>query len=177
MKAKFKAGLFASSMALIASSTVMAPSLAGAAPQAPLNLDNEQGLLWPCAFTPFNGFDQQFSIGVTYETLDFINALNNQHVTPWLATAYAWSNSNKTLTFTIRPGVKFSDGTPFSAADVAYSFNLLKKYPALDLNAIWTVLSSVTQSGSNKVVLNFSTAAVPYFYYVAGQVPMIPKHI
>jgi peptide/nickel transport system substrate-binding protein len=155
MRSKFKAGLFASSLALIASTCVMAPSLAGAAPQKALNLDNEQGELWPCAFTPFNGFDAQFSIGVTYETLDFINALQNQKTTPWLATAYAWSNNNKTLTFTIRSGVKFSDGTPFSAADVAYSFNLLKKYPALDLNAIWSVLSSVTQSGSDKVVLNF----------------------
>jgi peptide/nickel transport system substrate-binding protein len=177
MRSKFKAGLFASSLALIASTGVMAPSLADASPQKALNLDNEQGQLWPCAFTPFNGFDAQFSIGVTYETLDFINALQNQKTTPWLATAYAWSNANKTLTFTIRSGVKFSDGKPFSAADVVYSFNLLKKYPALDLNAIWSVLSSVTQSGSDKVVLNFSTAAVPYFYYVAGQVPMVPQHI
>ncbi len=177
MRSKFKVGLFASSLALIASTCVMAPSLAGASPQKALNLDNEQGELWPCSFTPFNGFDAQFSVGVTYETLDFINALQNQKTTPWLATAYAWSNNNKTLTFTIRSGVKWTDGQPFSAADVVYTFNLLKKYPALDLNAVWSVLSSVTQSGANKVVLNFSTAAVPYFYYVADQVPIVPQHI
>ncbi|HXC19236.1 MAG TPA: ABC transporter substrate-binding protein [Acidimicrobiales bacterium] len=162
----------------MASTCVMGmPAMAGASGQAPLNLDNEQGELWPCAFTPFNGFDAMFSIGTIYETLDFVNALQNSKVTPWLATAYAWSNSNKTLTFTIRSGVKWTDGTPFSAADVVYTFNLLKKYPALDLNAVWSVLSSVKQSGANKVVFNFSTSAVPYFFYVADQTPIVPEHI
>ncbi len=178
MRGKTRAGLLASSLVLIASTCfVAAPEIAGASGQAPLNLDNEQGELWPCAFTPFNSFDAMFSVGTIYETLDFVNALQNEKVTPWLATNYAWSNSNKTLTFTIRSGVKWTDGKSLSAADVAYTFNLLKKDPALDLNAVWSVLSSVTQSGANKVIFNFSKSAVPYFYYVADQVPIVPEHI
>ncbi len=47
---------------------------------------------------------------------------------PWLATGYAWSNGNKTLTFTIRNGVKWSDGQPFTAADVAFTFNYGKQH-------------------------------------------------
>ena len=178
MRRKSRVGLLGATLALVASTLVMGvPAMAGASGQTPLNLDNEQGELWPCAFTPFNGFDAMFSVGTIYETLDFVNALQNSKVTPWLATAYAWSNDNKTLTFTIRSGVKWTDGTPFTAADVAYTFNLLKKYPALDLNAVWSVLSSVKQSGANKVVFDFSTSAVPYFYYVADQVPIVPEHI
>jgi peptide/nickel transport system substrate-binding protein len=53
----------------------------------------------------------------------------------------------------------------------------LKKNPALDLNAVWSVLSSVTQSGTNKVIFDFSKSAVPYFFYVADQVPIVPEHI
>jgi peptide/nickel transport system substrate-binding protein len=178
MRGKTRAGLLASSLVLVASTCfVAAPEIAGASGQAPLNLDNEQGELWPCAFTPFNSFDAMFSVGTIYETLDFVNALQNEKVTPWLATAYVWSNGNKTLTFTIRSGVKWTDGKPMTAADVAYTFNLLKKNPALDLNAVWTVLSSVTQSGANKVIFKFSKSAVPYFYYVADQVPIVPEHI
>lgn len=178
MRRKSRVGLLGATLALVASTCVMGmPAIAGASGQAPLNLDNEQGELWPCAFTPFNGFDSTLSVGTVYETLDFVNALQNSKVTPWLATAYAWSNNNKTLTFTIRSGVKWTDGTPFSAADVVYTFNLLKKYPALDLNAVWSVLASVKQSGANKVVFNFSKSAVPYFYYVADQVAIVPKHI
>ena len=50
---------------------------------------------------------------------------------PWLATSYAWSNNGKTLTFTIRPGVKFSDAMPMTASDVAFTFNLLMKNSTL----------------------------------------------
>ena len=73
----------------------------------------------------------------------FVNSLQNGKTTPWLATSFAWSNDNKTLTFTIRNGVKWSDGKPMTAADVAFRFNLLKKFKALDINAVWSVLSSV----------------------------------
>jgi peptide/nickel transport system substrate-binding protein len=180
---KFKVGLATSALVLVASTvTVVGPSVAGlatanAAPsQAPLNLANEQGTLWSCAFNPFVPSSLPYSFGLTYESLDFVNALQSGKVTPWLASTYAWSNANKTLTFTIRSGVKWSDGTPFSAADVVYTFDLLKKDPALDLNAVWSVLSSVSQSGS-KVIMNFKSAAVPYFYYVADQVPIVPQHI
>ncbi len=54
---------------------------------------------------------------------------------------------------------------------------MLKKYSALDLNAIWSVLSSVTQKGSNQVVMTFKRAAVPYFYYIADQVGIVPQHV
>jgi len=177
MREKIKGGLATLALALVASTCVVAPSVAGASGQVPLNLDNEQGQTWACAFNPFLPTSSPYSLGLTYETLDFIDALSNAKVTPWLASAYAWSNADKTLTFTIRSGVKWTDGSPFSAADVVYTFNLMKKYPALDSNAVWSVLSSVTQSGTNKVVFNFSTSAVPYFYYVADQVPIVPQHL
>jgi peptide/nickel transport system substrate-binding protein len=38
------------------------------------------------------------------------------------------------------------------------------------------VLSSVTASGST-VTMNFSKVAVPYFYYIADQTPIVPEHI
>jgi len=180
---KFKVGLATSALVLVASTiTVVGPATVGltaanAAPsQAPLNLANEQGALWSCAFNPFVPSSLPYSFGLTYESLDFVNALQSGKVTPWLASAYAWSNANTTITFTIRSGVKWSDGVAFSAADVLYTFNLLKKNPALDLNAVWSVLSSVSSSG-NKVILKFKSAAVPYFFYVAGQVPIVPQHI
>ena len=63
-----------------------------------------------------------------------------------------------------------------TAADVAFTFNLMKKFPALDVNSVWSVLSSVTQSGDN-VVMTFKAPSVPYFYYIADQVPIVPEHI
>jgi len=141
-----------------------------------VTISNEQGTTWTCGFSPFNASVSFLSFGTEYEELTYVNGLKSGATTPWLASSYVWGNGNKTLTFTIRSGVKWSDGKPFSAADVVYTFQLLKKYPALDLNANWSVLKSVTQNG-DKVVFTFKTAAVPYFYYIAGQTPIVAKHI
>ena len=142
-----------------------------------LTISNENGALWTCGFSPLNTSDTLLSVGFVYEPLVYVNPLQDGKTTPMLATSWTWGAGNKTLTFTIRQGVKWSDGTPMTAADVAYTFNLIKKYPALDLTGVWSVLSSVTASG-NTVTMTFSTAgAVPYFYYIADQTPIVPQHI
>jgi peptide/nickel transport system substrate-binding protein len=132
---------------------------------------------WTCNFNPFNSTVQFLSFGPIYEELVFVNALKSGAPTPWLASKFAWSNHAKKLTFTIRKGVKWSDGKPLTAADVLFTFQLLKKNKALDLQAVWAVLKSVSRKGSNQVVFTFKSPAAPYFYYVAGQTPIVPKHI
>ena len=44
-----------------------------------------------------------------------------QKVEPWLATSWKWSDDGRTVTFELRRGVRFSDGSPFSAEDVRAS--------------------------------------------------------
>jgi peptide/nickel transport system substrate-binding protein len=145
-------------------------------PKGVLTISNEGGSLWACNFNPYNLSDIGYSFGPVYEPLMFVNTLQSAKTSPWLASSYAWSNGNKQLTFTIRNGVKWTDGKPMTAADVVYSFGLLKKYKALDVNSVWSVLSSVTQQG-NQVVMTFKTPAVTYFYYIADQVAIVPQHI
>jgi peptide/nickel transport system substrate-binding protein len=168
------AGLLAAACGTSSNSSTSGSS-AGA--KGVLTLDNEGGGLWTCGFNPFNLSDIGFSFGPVYEPLVFVNTLQNAKATPWLATSWAWANGNKQLTFTIRNGVKWSDGKPMTAADVAYTFNLLKNNKALDINSVWSVLSSVTQKGANQVVMTFKAPAVTYFYYIADQVAIVPQHI
>jgi len=169
--------VIAMSVATAALGGASASATAGASGGSTLSIADEYGVAWNCEFNPYVGSDEFDSFGPIYEELVYMNSLKNGATTPWLATAWAWSNNNKTLTFTIRSGVKWSDGTPFSAKDVLFSFDLLKKYPALDLNGDWSVLSSVSAKGSNQVVFQFKTASVPYFYYIADQTPIVPQHI
>jgi peptide/nickel transport system substrate-binding protein len=64
-------------------------------------------------------------------TQDFMTAIYGQlfelgsggTVVPDLATGYSFSPDAKTVTITIRQGVKFTDGTPFNAQAVAYNWN------------------------------------------------------
>ncbi len=172
------AGLLAAALAACGGSSPSSGSGSASGPSGTLTISNEQGTLWTCSFNPFNpsNLAQGVTFGQVYEPLAFVNTLESGKATPWLATAWAWSDGNKMLTFTIRNGVKWNDGTPMTAADVAFTFNLMKKFPTLDLNSVWSVLSSVTQQG-NKVVMTFKNAAVPYFYYIADQTPIVPQHV
>ncbi|MFY9775502.1 MAG: ABC transporter substrate-binding protein [Trebonia sp.] len=172
------AGLLAAALAACGGSSPSSGSGSASGPSGTLTISNEQGTLWTCSFNPFNpsNLAQGVTFGQVYEPLAFVNTLQSGKATPWLATAWAWSDGNKMLTFTIRNGVKWNDGTPMTAADVAFTFNLMKKFPTLDLNSVWSVLSSVTQQG-NKVAMTFKNAAVPYFYYIADQTPIVPQHV
>ena len=53
-----------------------------------------------------------------------------QELEPELATSWKVTNGGKTITFQLRDGLRFSDGTPFSADDVAYTMQQLMD-PAL----------------------------------------------
>ena len=142
-----------------------------------LTISNENGALWSCGFNPLNSSYNLLSVGFIYEPLVYVNPLQNGKTVPMLASSWSWGAGNKSLTFTIRSGVKWSDGTPLTAADVAFTFNLMKKYPTLDLTGVWSVLSSVTATGTSTVTMDFSSVAVPYFYYIADQTPIVPQHI
>jgi peptide/nickel transport system substrate-binding protein len=141
-----------------------------------LTIDNESGGLWTCDFNPYNGSVNGLSTGIMYEPLVYDNLLTDKK-TPLLATDYKWNSDNTQLTFTIRSGVQWSDGQPFSADDVVFTFNLLKQFPAIDLQSVWSLLSSVTKSGTDQVVLTFSQPAAPAFFQVANQVSIVPQHI
>src|SRR5215467_9630639 len=99
----------------------------------PLVIVDNAGQIFTRSFNPYVSTslgNSNSSTALVYEPLLMFNIMRPaQSPTPWLATKYAWSDGGKTLTFTIRPGVKFSDGTPMTAADVAFSFNLLKNNP------------------------------------------------
>ena len=112
-----------------------------------------------------------------YEPLFLFNLMQStQAPVPMLATAYQWSPDGKTLTLTTRSGVKWSDGKPFSAADVAFTFNLIKQYAATaDINGT-PAPSSATATGPNTAVITFPIPEAGNFYAIATQ-QIVPEHI
>lgn len=117
-------------------------------------------------------------LGLLYEPLMYQPA-SNCELHPWLATEVKWID-NKTIELTLREGVKWSDGKPFTAKDVVFTLNLLKKYPALDIQGIWNDQwggkATDVNSEGNKVTIMFSTPAVAKFPDIIGLKPL-PEHI
>jgi peptide/nickel transport system substrate-binding protein len=128
------------------------------------------------SFNPFVPTGAVWGMGATgliYEPLIQFNLVAPPKYYPWLATNYAWSNGGKTITFTIRQGVKWNDGTPFTPADVAFTFNMMKNNAAVNLNGV--KISSVSTSG-NTVVLNFPTPQFTNLQSIAGTA-IVPQAI
>jgi len=92
-----------------------------------------------------------------------------------LATGYSWSNSGRTLTLDIRSGVKWNDGKPFSASDVAFTFNMIRTHPGLDTDGT-PVPTSATAPSPTVAVLNFSQPEFTNLFLI-GQTYIVPQHI
>ena len=128
------------------------------------------------AFNPFVPTQAIFGMGadgLIYEPLLQFNIASPPKYYPWLATSYKWSNGGKTVTFAIRPGVKFNNGTPMTPADVVFTYNLVKANKAINLAGL--NISSVSASGNN-VTLTFPTSQYTNLQSIAG-VPILPQAI
>jgi peptide/nickel transport system substrate-binding protein len=111
--------------------------------------------------------------GLIYEPLIQFNLAHPPDYTPYLATKFTWGDGGKSITFSIRPNVKWNDGQPFTADDVVFTYNLLKANKALNLAGLQ--ITSVSASGSD-VTLTFPTSQYMNLENVAGDA-ILPKHI
>ena len=124
------------------------------------------------------------SFGMIYEPLMAQNRFNGTPPQPWLAKSATWNSDFTQITFKLRTDVKWSDGIPFTAADVVYTFNLMKQYPALDTSGFWTknattgkpLFNSVTALDRSTVHMTFNQNASVYEWYFAAQTPIVAQH-
>lgn len=72
--------------------------------------------------------------GLIYETLFYFNPLKpiDQEPVPQLGESYEWNEDGTALTVSVRQGVTWTDGEPFTAGDVAFTFNRVSETDALN---------------------------------------------
>ncbi|MDX6355818.1 MAG: peptide/nickel transport system substrate-binding protein, partial [Streptomyces sp.] len=119
-------------------------------------------------------YTSQGSGGFIYEPMVQINTVDIGNDLPWLAKTWRWADGNKTLTLDLQTGVKWTDGTAFSADDVVFTYSLLKKYPAL--NTLGAEFASVTAPSASQVVFTFSVPSQQFFTNMVS-CPIVPQHI
>jgi peptide/nickel transport system substrate-binding protein len=126
----------------------------------------------------FNPFAAASSLvgtqGLIYEPLFYFNTVRIGDVQPQLGMAYAFTDDGKTLNITTRTGVKWSDGQPFSAEDVAFTFNLIKDNAKLNLGAL--PITGATATDATHVKLTFSQGVYTKLSNIVGGTAMVPKH-
>ncbi len=115
---------------------------------------------------------------LTQDTLVRVN-LSTGEIEPRLASEWTTSEDGRTWTLTLRDGVTFSDGAPFTAADVVFSFAVL-----YDARVKSPIASSVMIAGqpltvraldARRIVVSFPSAYGPGLAMLDA-VPILPQH-
>jgi peptide/nickel transport system substrate-binding protein len=126
---------------------------------------------------PFAGF-LSISYEVYADVYDLLTGWSQKDFSPVPGLAESWTTSpdGKTWTFKIRSGVKWSDGQPLTAKDVAYTFNRVvngETENAAFYNYVAN-LKKVTAPDDTTAIFELS-AADPIMTHM--WVPILPEHI
>ncbi|BFO57604.1 ABC transporter substrate-binding protein [Acidovorax sacchari] len=110
---------------------------------------------------------------MAWDTLIYRDPKTGEHK-PLLATAWKWE-SPTALLVTLRPGVKFHNGDPLGAEDVAFTFNVVNGPDAkiaTRQNTDW--IKNVEVVGPLQVRIHLKTPFPAALEYLAGPTPIYP---
>ena len=73
---------------------------------------------------------------------------DGKNVKPGLATGYTVSADKKSMKLTLRPGIKFADGSPITSADVKWSLDRARNPDNGAWNGLLASIASISASGN-----------------------------
>ncbi|NKL54377.1 ABC transporter substrate-binding protein [Rhizobium leguminosarum] len=145
--------------------------------QTVLTVNIEPATTWVRNFNPFNQTSsRQSTLDFIYEPLVVFNRFDSNKPVYRLAESFKLSDDLKSIDFKLRPNLKWSDGKPLTAADVKFTYDYLKKFPALDFVSIWTFVTDVQAVDGQTVrftLANPSSLAAEQI----SQLPIVPEHV
>ena len=154
---------------------ISTPAAAATAHVLTMHIEEQTG--WVRNFNPFDAAGRRLSTtDFIYEPLVIFNQFDGGKPVFRLAKAYSFSKDLLSLTFTIRDGLKWSDGQPLTVQDAIYTFELVLNNPALDLVGLASAVSHVELVGSSdvKLTLKVINSLLPE---MLGGFFVVPKHI
>jgi peptide/nickel transport system substrate-binding protein len=162
-------------LGLVAALTAVPPTPAGPIPERGdvLRLAWWTGVGFP---TPF-AFSTVGPGGVVRLTLlyDTLVWKDERGIIPWLAAAWRIADGGRRITFALRPGARWHDGRPVTAADVRFTFDYYRRHPFLWADA--GIVQAVEVEGAHAATVVLREPFAPFLADIAGVVPIIPEHI
>ena len=154
---------------------------------APQNSETLKLLYWqaPTILNPHlsTGFKDAEASRITLEPLASFN--NEGELIPFLAAEIPTVENGgvaadgKSVTWKLNPDVVWSDGTPFTAEDVVFTYNYVSNPQVAATSAgTYDVVASVEAIDTHTVKVNFKGVNPAWFIvFVGGERMILPKHI
>ncbi|HLU08431.1 MAG TPA: ABC transporter substrate-binding protein [Oceanobacillus sp.] len=102
-----------------------------------------------------------------------VEVLPDSTIGPNLASDWTISDDGLTYTFNLVEGVTFHDGSPFSSADVVYTFNRLRELQSPAINLLGDF--EISAPDENTVVFTLSEVNADFLYGVGARQALIIK--
>lgn len=131
------------------------------------------------SLNPFVAFNQDAYTTFMYIYPFLVQYDRNLHFAPDFATKWETSQDGKTWTFHTRPGAKWSDGKPLTAADAAWTINTdvqLQKGAAANAAGLIAHITKATAPDANTLVIHYA-APVGNVLGQMQQLAILPKHV
>lgn len=127
----------------------------------------------PFAYIAGPGYVQ---MSFLYDTLVWKDA--SGRMIPWLAERWKRSADGLSYTFELRSGIRWHDGRPLTADDVAFTFRYFARQPLGPLIVAQPFgVAEARATGARTVEIRLERPTVTFLESVAGSVPIIPRHI
>lgn len=148
-----------------------------ASAESVLAMHIEEQTSWVQNFNPFDlGGRRQSTMDFVYEPLVIFNDYDSGKPIFRLATGYKFSDDLKSITYTLRDGVKWSDGQPLTSADMKFTLELMLKNPAVDIVGVGGSVASVEAPSPTEVKITLKDVDT-HFPESMADFPVVPEHI
>lgn len=148
-----------------------------ASAESVLAMHIEEQTSWVQNFNPFDlGGRRQSTMDFVYEPLVIFNDYDSGKPIYRLATGYKFSDDLKSITYTLRDGVKWSDGQPLTSADMKFTLDLMLKNPAVDTVGVGSSVASVEAPSPTEVKITLKDIDT-HFPESMADFPVVPEHI
>lgn len=97
--------------------------------------------------------------------------------TPGLAESWAVSDDGEVWTFELRQGVKFHDGEPLTAGDVAFTYNFYQRHEDFPYMPVYTTYFESVEAPDDQTVVISLTEPIPNMESQLVFMYVLPEHI